>query len=148
MMSRFFALSFALASATDLRATASNTPHLAHFSCRAATTEALALRRVIRATVSESNPNRTSAAAARSALGLSAAIDSSLVTIVTNDSVCTRVTQAVDSAFSRSASPIALVVVQYGNNYAGYDTRIVWKGPSFMHLVDSTFTFVKNVTAF
>ena len=148
MTSRFFALSAALVSAIGLGAGASPTPEPTLLTCRGATTEALALRRVIRATVSESNPNRTSAAAARSALGLSAAIDSSLVTIVTNDSVCTRVTQAVDSAFGRSASPIALVVVQYGNNYAGYDTRIVWKGPSVMHLVDSTFTFVKNVTAF
>jgi len=131
-----------------LGAAASPTPQRTLLSCRGATTEALALRRVIRATVSESNPNQAPAAAARRALGLSAAIDSSLVTIVTNDSVCTRVTQAVDSAFGRSASPIALVVVQYGNNYAGYDTRIVWKGPSVMHLVDSTFTFVKDMTAF
>jgi hypothetical protein len=81
-------------------------------------------------------------------MGLSAAIDTSRVTIVMNDTVCTRVTFAVDSAFARSESAMALVVVQYGTRYAAYDTGIIWKGPSMMHLVDSTFTYVLSVTAF
>jgi hypothetical protein len=117
-------------------------------SCRGTSAQSLALQRYVRALASEANPKQTSATAARSALGLSAALDTNLVTIVVNDTVCTRVTQAVDSAYGRSASPVALIVVQYGSRYAGYDTRIVWKGPSFMHLVDSTFTYVKDVTAF
>jgi hypothetical protein len=75
-------------------------------------------------------------------------MDSTAVTLVTADSICTAVTRAVDSTMGRAPSASSLIVVQFGNRYAAYNPDIVWKGPSMMYVLDSAFKHLKSITAF
>jgi hypothetical protein len=90
--------------------------------CRGASKHATALQRYVQNIISSS---RGSSARVRDIIGVQQ-MDSTAVTLVTSDSICTAVTHAVDSTMGRAPSASSLIVVQFGNRYAAYNPDIVW----------------------
>jgi hypothetical protein len=120
-----------------------NTRPATWLTCQGSSSQSDELRHYLQALVSDTHA--TYANRVRSSMGLSSTLDTSAVALVSVDSVCTRVTYAVDSAFGRSPSPVSLIVVRFGPLYGAFDQRIV-TGSSFLNVVDSTFTYVKTIT--
>lgn len=114
--------------------------------CRSATSNAaVALRRYVQNVVSGT---RTSTTTFRSTLSIPA-MDTSMVSLISSDSVCTRVTQVVDSVFARtSPSTQSLIVVQFGGFYGAYNPDVAWTGPSSMFILDTAFNYIRTITAF
>jgi hypothetical protein len=88
-----------------------------------------------------------SSAATRAGLGIQA-MDTSAVTLVSNDSVCAAVTHAIDSAFKNATGADPLIVVKFGTLYAAFDPDLSGSGPSSIFFVDERFTYLKSITGF
>jgi hypothetical protein len=113
-------------------------------TCQGQSARAEALRWYVQNLVSDSHA--ASGTTVRSSLGLAAPMDTAAVVFVSNDTICTRVTRAVDSAAARSPNPSSLVVVKFGPLFGGLDLRE--HGTNTVFVVDSLFTFRRALRGF
>jgi hypothetical protein len=79
----------------------------------------------------------------RALIGLSASLDTAAIVSVTSDSVCTRGTRAVDSAFGVAPNrTVGMIMYRVGPSYALFDdSRTGPPPPASLHFIDSTFTY-------
>jgi hypothetical protein len=136
-----------LAAASTIAAS-SPTAHRARpvssLSCQAPTTKSSAVKQYLQLLVSDTSS--ADADTLRAEMGLPGRLDTAQVSLVSADSVCTRVTQAVDSAFARSASPVSLIVFKIGSSYAAHDQRVATtQETGSIHIVDSAFTYITTI---
>jgi hypothetical protein len=74
-------------------------------------------------------------------------MDPADVVLVTSDSVCTKVTRAVDSAAHTGPRSYAYVTVKFGDLYAAFNQKIPATHPSsgMMFVVSKDFIFQKVI---
>lgn len=116
------------------------------WSCPSVDSNAIAIRTYMRRIATGTH---ASSAAILTSLGVSS-FDSSSVTLVTNDTTCTRVTQAVDSTVQAAVPHTgAMIVVAFGPFWAAFDPKLehgTGDGPSVVFVLDSALALKRVIT--
>ena len=145
MLNRLLIVAASVAAVVTVSAAApANAPQTTLLTCQGSSGKATAFRRFLQHLVSDTSVR---ASAVRSRVGLTTTLDTAQVTLVSIDSVCTRVTQVVDSV-ARTSPPSSesMIVMQFGSRYGAYDQTVAeGSGRTMIRILDSTFTYHNTI---